>query len=70
MTIAIAKNRKPGYLPVLAIDAGGRRLALVDSDNVRLRVVAPSRLPILGFPRYAVTRSDVGTADARPAGAR
>jgi hypothetical protein len=49
MTITIGRDQKPGDLPVLATDAGGRRLALLDADKVRLRVVAPGRLQLTKF---------------------
>ena len=46
MTITITKDQRPGNLPVLAIDAGGRNLPLLDADGHPMQVVAPERLQL------------------------
>jgi RNA polymerase sigma factor (sigma-70 family) len=46
MTITITKDQPPGNLPVLAIDAGGRNLPLLDADGHPMQVVAPERLQL------------------------
>ena len=51
MTITIAKDQRPGDLPVIATDAGGRRLALLDADQAPLQVVAPARLQLARLHR-------------------